>query len=283
MSAVLGAGAAKSNSTAGSPDGSSIGALLQYWRKAKGLSQFALATEADVSPRHISFVETGRAKPSRDMVVLLATVLAVPLRERNHLLLAAGFAPLYREAPLDAPELGPVRRALDAILRQQEPFPAIVLNRHWDILQMNRAAQHFFGMLLGSREGRPPPNVLRLMFDPRELRPHVRHWESVAESLLQRLHREATGGVKDAVTVRLLAEILAYPDVPARLRRPNLAVPLVPVASIAFQHGDTHYDFFSTVTTLGTPQDVTLEELRIECFFPADVETERRARALSPS
>jgi transcriptional regulator with XRE-family HTH domain len=236
--------------------------------------------EADVSPRHVSFLETGRAKPSRDMVVQLATVLRVPLRERNQLLLAAGFAPLYREAPLDAPELGPVRAALDAILRQHEPFPAVVMNRHWDILDMNQAGRRFFGMLLGPREGRPAPNVLRLIFDPKELRPHVMNWDEVAEKLLQRLHREATGGVKDSVTRALLAEILDYPGVPAQLRLPNLAVPLVPVASICFRHERVVYDFFSTVTTLGTPQDVTLEELRIECFFPANPATELQARTV---
>ena len=118
------------------------------------------------------------------------------------------------------------------------------------------------------------------MFDPKELRPHVRNWDTVAETLLQRLHREATGGVKDAVTLALLAEILDYPDVPARLRRPNLALPLVPVVSIGFGYAGIQYDFFSTVTTLGTPQDVTLEELRIECFFPANPATERQARSL---
>jgi transcriptional regulator with XRE-family HTH domain len=257
-----------------------IGELLQYWRKAKNLSQLALATEADVSSRHISFLETGRAKPSRDMVVLLATVLGVPLRERNQLLLAAGFAPLYREAPLDAPELGAIRAALDAILRQQEPFPAVVMNRYWDILDMNQAGRRFFGMLLGDREGRRPANVLRLMFDPKELRPHVTNWNSVAEKLLQRLRREATGGVKDSLTAALLAEILSYPDVPAQLQRPNLALPLVPVASICFRYQGIDYDFFSTVTTLGTPQDVALEELRIECFFPANSATERQARTL---
>jgi transcriptional regulator with XRE-family HTH domain len=269
--------ASSGNGTPGAP---AIGSLLQYWRKTKNLSQLTLAMEADVSPRHISFLETGRAKPSRDMVVLLATVLGVPLRERNHLLLAAGFAPLYREAPLDAPELVPVRAALDAILKQQEPFPAVVMNRHWDILQMNQAAQRFFGMLLGDRDGRPAPNVLRLMFDPKELRPHVMNWDIIAEKLLQRLHREATGGVKDDTTLALLAEILDYPDVPAQLRRPNMAAPLVPVASVCFRHERTVYDFFSTVTTLGTPQDVTLEELRIECFFPANSATEQQARAL---
>jgi len=118
------------------------------------------------------------------------------------------------------------------------------------------------------------------MFDPKELKPHVTNWATVAEALLRRLHREATGGVKDAQTLALLAEILEYPDVPAQLRRPNLAIPLVPVVPVCFQHEGTQYDFFSTVTTLGTPQDVTLEELRIECFFPANLATEQRARAL---
>lgn len=259
----------------------SIGTLIKYWRRTRGLSQLSLATEADVSSRHLSFLETGRAKPSREMVVLLSTVLRVPLRERNLLLLAAGYAPVYREARLDAPELGPVRSALTAILRQQEPFPAVVMNRHWDILDMNQAAQRFFGMLLGAGAPPPPLNVLRLMFDPNALRPHVENWNVVAESLLQRLHREATGGVKDEVTLALLAEVLAYPGVPHELRRPNLAVPLLPVLPIRFRRGATTYDFFSTVTTLGTPQDVTVEELRIECFFPAGPETERRARDLA--
>jgi transcriptional regulator with XRE-family HTH domain len=262
-------------------DATSIGTLLQYWRKARNLSQLALATDAGVSPRHVSFLETGRAKPSRDMVVLLATVLGVPLRERNHLLLAAGYAPLYREARLDAPELEPVRRALDLILRKQEPFPAVVMNRHWDIIDTNAAAKRFFSMLLGSRTP-DAPNVLRLMFDPKLLRPFVQNWELIAESLLERLHREATGGVKDDETERLLHEILAYPDVPARFRRPNLGVALVPFVPVCFRHDGISYDYFSTVTTLGTPQDVTLEELRIECFFPASAETERRAHATVP-
>ncbi|HET7541804.1 MAG TPA: transcriptional regulator, partial [Polyangiaceae bacterium] len=124
----------------------------------------------------------------------------------------------------------------------------------------------------------PPVNVLRLMFDPQGLRPLVTNWETVADSLIERLHREATGGVKDAVTLALLAEVLSYPDMPVRLRRPNLEIPLVPVVPVCFRHQDTVYDFFSTVTTLGTPQDVTLEELRIECFFPADPATEQQAR-----
>jgi transcriptional regulator with XRE-family HTH domain len=260
---------------------SSFGALLQYWRKTRNLSQLALAHEADVSPRHVCFVETGRARPSRDMVVLLSTVLDVPLRERNALLLAAGFAPVYGEARLDAPVLGIVRAALTAILRQQEPFPAVVMNRHWDILDSNRAAQRFFGMLL---DGRPPPgapNVLRLMFDPAAVRASVENWEDVAESLIRRVHREAVGGAPDAQTRRLLEELLAYPGVPRRLRRLDLTTPLVPVVPVRFAKDGERFDYFSTVTTLGTPLDVTLQEVRIECFHPADEPTRAAAERLS--
>ena len=264
----------------GEPGNPGFGALLRHWRTNRRMTQLDLANEAGISARHLSFLETGRSQPSREMVQLLAGMLNVPLADRNTLLVRAGYAPVYGARPLDSSEFDHVRRALDFTLRQQEPFPAVVMNRHWDILQMNAAGGRFFGMLLGDRAGRPAPNVLRLMFDPKELRPHVLNWNTVAEKLLQRLHREATGGVKDATTLALLAEILDYPDVPAQLRRPNMAVPLVPVASICFRHERTVYDFFSTVTTLGTPQDVTLEELRIECFFPANPATEQQARAL---
>jgi transcriptional regulator with XRE-family HTH domain len=260
------------------PRSGSIGALLQYWRKTRNLSQLALATEAEVSPRHVCFVETGRAKPSREMVLQLATVLDVPLRERNALLLAAGFAPVYGEARLDSPEIAPVRNALDAILKQQEPFPAAVLDRHWNIQQLNAGGTRFFSWLLGGRAPAGTPNVLRLMFDPAGLRPHVTNWEAVAETLVRRTHREAIGGVHDAVLAQLLAEVLAYPDVPARLRAPNLVAPQLPIVPVCFAKDDLRFDFFSTITTLGTPQDVTLQELRIECFFPASADTEERAR-----
>jgi transcriptional regulator with XRE-family HTH domain len=260
------------------PPGGSFGALLQYWRKARNLSQLSLAHAAGVSPRHVCFVETGRAKPSREMVLVLATALDVPLRERNALLLAAGFAPLYGEARLDAPAIAPVRRALDAILKQQEPFPAVVLNRQWDILQMNAGATRFFASLLGDHAPTGVPNVLRLMFDPTGLRPHVANWEAVAETLVRRAQREAVGGVPDAAMSNVLAEVLAYPDVPARLRAPNLFTPQLPVVPVCFTREGVGFEFFSTITTLGTPQDVTLQELRIECFFPANAETEERAR-----
>ncbi|MEP6833655.1 MAG: helix-turn-helix transcriptional regulator [Gemmatimonas sp.] len=187
-----------------------LGQLLQYWRKARNFSQLALAVEANVSSRHVSFMETGRTKPSRDMVLHIAETLSVPLRERNALLLAAGFAPVFRESSLDDPQLLPIRTALQAILNQQEPFPAVAMNRRWDIINGNTAAQKFFAKLLDGRtldNREVPPNVLRLMFHPRGLRPAVINWPDVAQGLLQRLHREAVGGVLDASTQALLSEI----------------------------------------------------------------------------
>jgi transcriptional regulator with XRE-family HTH domain len=259
---------------------SSVGALLQQWRKVRHMSQLALANEAEVSPRHVCFLETGRARPSREMVLLLATALDVPLRERNALLLAAGFAPVYKETDIDAPELGPVRVALDAILRKQEPFPAVVMNRHWDILATNDAARRFFTMLLGAARAAAPANLIRMMFDPAGVRPYVANWESTAEALIHRVYRESVGGIKDDATASLLEEILAFPDVPRRWRKPNLEIPLIPVLPVSFvKHGKT-FNYFSAVTTLGTPLDVTLQEVRVESLFPVDKQTEELALEL---
>ena len=245
------------------------------------MSQLALAIEADVSPRHICFIETGRARASREMVLLLASALDVPLREQNALLLAAGYAPAYRETDLDSPELGPVRTALQAILRQQEPHPAVVMNRSWDILTTNAAASRFFGFLLGQEPASGPANVIRMMFDPDGLRPFVTNWEEAAEALITRIHREAVGGSPDEATIKLLEEVLAFPGVPRRWQRPSLETPLTPVIPISFRKGLKTFAYFSAVTTLGTAQDVTLQELRIESFFPMDAETERHAEELA--
>lgn len=258
-----------------------IGPLLQYWRRTRQMSQLALAHEADVSPRHVCFLETGRAKPSREMVLLLADALKVPLRERNALLLAAGFAPLFRESSLDDPYLEPIRAAIDAILAQQEPFPAVVMNRRWDVLLTNEAARRFFGWLLVGSDEPAPTNVLRLMFDPRWIRPYVANWDVVAETLLRRVHREAVGGILDEGIAAVLEEILSYPGVPLRWRTPDLGTPLVPVIPVRFAKDERVFDFFSTVTTIGTAQDVTLQELRIECFFPSNASTAEASRQLA--
>jgi len=260
-----------------------VGRLLKHWRHVRRKSQLTLALEADVSPRHLGFIEVGRAKPSREMVLTLAQALDVPLRERNDLLLAAGFAPIYRETGLTDPAMAQARHALDRILLQQEPFPAVVMDRHWNILLTNDAASRFFGLFLDLGAESSPANVLELMFDPTKMRPFVTNWEAVAEALIHRVHREAVGGTPDAQTMSLLQKLLSYPGVPSRWALPDLTRVWMPFLPIDFQKDDVLMRFFSAVTTLGTPQDITLQEIRIECFFPADAATEARARELAAS
>ncbi len=265
-------------------EAATVGRLLQHWRRVRNKSQLTLALEAGVSARHLGFLEIGRANPSREMVLLLAGVLDVPLRERNALLLAAGFAPIYRETGLDAPEMEHARKAVGLILKHHEPYPAVVMDRHWNILVSNSAAERFFAQLVTLPSSGPPANIVRLMFDPAGLRPFVANWESVAETLIRRIHREALGGVADAGTVALLKEVLAYPDVPKRWRSPDLLAPFPrPYLAVQFRKGGLARDFFSTVTTLGTPLDVTLQEIRIECFFPADEGTALSVGSLTGS
>lgn len=261
--------------------GSPVGRLIQHWRHARRKSQLALALEAGVSARHLGFLELGRSQPSREMVLLLADALDVPLRERNTLLVAAGYAPLYRETGLTAPELGHAHRALRLILDHHEPFPAVVMDPHWNLILTNAGADRFFARLLPSPPA-GPPNVVRLMFDPLGLRPFVENWEEAAGALVRRVHREALGGVPDDATAQLLEEVLAYPDVPRRWRTPeSLGLTPPPLVAIRFRKDGLAMDWFSTVTTLGTPQDITLQEMRIECFFPANAETEAAAHALA--
>lgn len=263
--------------------GQTIGPLLQSWRRARNLSQLALAHQAEVSPRHVCFLETGRARPSREMVLTLADALSVPLRERNALLLAAGFAPMFTESPLDDPALAPVNMAVAAILERQEPYPAVVMDRRWDIVRTNTAAARFFARLLTGRAPASTTNVLRLMFDPEGLRPAVEDWETVAAALIERVHREAVGGTLDAEGKALVADLLSYPDVPARWRALDASMPLLPVLPITFRHQHERYRYFSAVTVLGTAQDVTVQELRVESFFPLDDATAAAARRLAVS
>ena len=261
-----------------------MGTLLKQWRERRRMSQLGLALEAEISTRHLSFLETGRAQPSRDMVLLLSQVLEVPLRGRNELLTAAGYAPIYRETALDAPEMAQVRRALQFMLRQQEPYPAMVLDRYWNVLMTNGAMDRVLGVLLGpeAAEVGGPPNAMRLTFHPRGLRPAIVNWQPTAAALIQWLHRDLlrTG---DAETRRLLDELLSYPDVPRQWRTLDLDASTAPFLAIEFRRGNARLSFFTILASLGTPYDITLHELRIECFFPADEATERYFGSWSPS
>jgi transcriptional regulator with XRE-family HTH domain len=266
------------------PADPAFGRLLRHWRLARRLSQIGLAAEADISARHLCFLETGRARPSREMVQLLAGALELPLGEQNALLLAAGYAATYGARPLDAPELEHIRQALRFVLRQQEPYPAIVVDGGWNTIMRNEAAGRIFGLFLEPpASGRPPAgNALHAICHPEGLRRFITNWEEFAGPLIQSLHREAAGGA-NAVAARLRDELLAYPGMPARWKLPDAEAPAPPLLTMRLQKGDLRLAFFSTLTALATPRDVTLEQLRIECFYPADGETEATARRLASS
>jgi transcriptional regulator with XRE-family HTH domain len=245
------------------------------------MSQLALAAEAEISARHLCFLETGRARPSREMIQLLAGVLDVTLGDRNAMLLAAGYAPAYGQRDLAAPEVEHVRQAFEFVLRQQEPFPAIVVDGGWDVVMANAAAGRIFGAFL--EPGALPPaqarNAMHMVCHPAGLRRCIVNWEEFAGPLVQTIHREAGGGLAAAIALR--DALLAYPGMPTRWRTPDPGAPLAPVLTMRLHKGDLSLAFFSTLTMLATPRDVALEQLRIECFYPADRATEDTARHLA--
>ncbi|MBA9946712.1 helix-turn-helix domain-containing protein [Burkholderia cepacia] len=259
-----------------------LGRLLRYWRDVRGVSQLDLSLDAGISQRQISFIESGRSVPGRDTLLTLAQTLDVPLRERNALLLAAGYAPVYSEAPWDAQEMHGVIRALERVVRQHEPFPAIVMDRHWNVLMTNDAVPRFFGCFIDMAARDGPRNLLRLMFDPHGMRPFIADWDTVSRSLLQRVHRESVGRVIDDDTRLLLDDLLATSDAPSDRASPPApaAAPLLPVIPIGFVHEGVVLRYFSLVTTVGTPQSAAAQELRMECMFPADDATDARHRQL---
>jgi transcriptional regulator with XRE-family HTH domain len=257
------------------------GTLLREWRTSRRLSQLDLALEANVSPRHLSCVETGKSQPSRDMISRLADALGMPLRERNALLVSAGYAPKYRETQLSSPEMARVRRAIEFILQQQEPYPAIVTNRHWDMLLTNEATKRIFGFLKpgGPRAG----NVLRQIFDPEDMRSVLRNWEELAIDIIRHVHNQVAVAPSDTRARALLDEVLAYPGVPEEWRTREPGSMPQPLMNTVFGKDDVELRFFSTITTFGTPHDVTLDELRIECMFPADDVTAEFCRKIASS
>jgi transcriptional regulator with XRE-family HTH domain len=241
-----------------------------------------LSFNAGVSQRHISFIESGRSVPSRQMLLDIAQTLDIPLRERNTLLLAAGYAPMYADAAWNAQEMQSVTKALGRMLRQHEPFPALVMDRYWNVLMTNESAPKFFNCFIDMAARKGPRNMLHLIFDPDGMRPFVADWQSVADSLIRRVSRESVGRVIDDPTRELLAALRAYPDVPADAHSSRVfsadagAAAAMPVIPIGFVRNGHVLNYFSMVASVGTPQNVAAQELRIECMFPADDETEGR-------
>jgi transcriptional regulator with XRE-family HTH domain len=281
----------------------SFGTLLKHWRAQRGFSQLELSLASEVSQRHISFLESGRANPSLDMVLALATVLNVPLRQQNLMLTAAGFAPIYAETDLSAPEMTAMRKALDFMLRKQEPYPAIVIDRYWNLLRTNEAANRLLAAFIDlemlqtlfCKDGKV--NLMRAIFHPQGLRPFVVNWEDFAGHLLRRIHREAMstsyGSISEAAqrvlgpadgqseqSVALFNELMSYPGISDIWRTSNRVVQHTLLLPVHLKSHPLELQFFSTIATLGTSYDITLQELRIECFFPADEATEHNWKHL---
>jgi len=255
-----------------------VGDLLRDWRHRRHLSQLDLSVEAEVSARHLSFVETGRAKPSRELVLHLAEHLEVPLRERNTLLLAAGFAPVYGETPLDADEMAPAREALDKILAGHEPYPALVVDNAWNLVSANDTAFWLLGSGVAPHLLEPPANAMRATLHPDGLAPRIRNLAEYSAHLLLRLHRQALLS-QDPAIGELLDELRTYPGV---VERSSAAVEPVELlfSPLRLEAPDgNELVFFSTLATFGTALDITLAELSIEQFFPADEGTAAALRA----
>lgn len=246
-----------------------FGDHLRAWRLRRRRSQLDLAVDAGVSARHLSFLETGRARPSREMVVHLAEHLDVPLRERNVVLMAAGFAPAYEERSLEEPEMASVRQAVELVLRAQEPYPAIAVDRHWNVVLTNAATGLFLDGVPADLLG-PPTNAYRIGLHPDGLARRVANFDDYAHHLVARLRHDVSVSF-DPGLVALLEEVESYPNV-AGVGTPPPSRGSV-VLPIRLAHPAGELALFSTITTFGTPIDVTVAELAIESFFPADGHT----------
>ncbi|MEM8983190.1 MAG: helix-turn-helix transcriptional regulator [Pseudomonadota bacterium] len=251
-------------------------AVCRHWRQYRKLSQLELALAANVSQRHVSWLETGRSQPSRQMVTRLAEAMNIPLRERNVLMRAAGFAPLYRESQLDEPAMAPVRDALQRMLRHHEPLPALVVDRYWNVHEQNQAAANVLALggdvaaLNATVGGGEHINLALLTLHPDGLRRYITNWNEAAPRFVQRLQHEAAATGDAALAARFeqfvdIAGPLEHVDSPAD--------PLLPVLPLELDFGAQKLSLFSVISTFGTPQDITTDELRIEAFYPGDAAT----------
>lgn len=259
--------------------------MLRYWRQHRRRSQLELSSLAGISGRHLSFLETGRSKPSREMVLSLAEALDLPLREHNALLTAAGFTARYLETDLRAPELGQVRHMLEVVLARQEPYPVVVLDRHWDVLMANQAALRMVSYLV------PPEllqafaagarlNLIRAVFENSGMREYIENWDAVAHAMVLRLSREAAAS-GDSQLKQLLQGVLTRADVPREWRVLDLGSETLPFIPLRIQRGELSLNLFTTLSSIGTPLDVTLQEIALETYYPADDDTQATLERLA--
>ncbi len=248
-------------------------ALLKHWRGQRGMSQLDLALAADVSARHVSFLETGRSQPSEDMVLQLASALSVPFRHQNEMLLAAGFAALFDEPDARGALPDNIRRALERLKTHHDPFPLVVLDRLYNILDVNRAAAVLMPLLAHDPSAVGQVNGMRALFDERLWQPYIVNYDEVGRHLMWRLQREALQNPADQGLADLVAELFALPTVDDAWRKVDLTRPSEPTLVVHLQKGDLALSFFTTVTAFSAPQNVTVEELRIESYFPHDDHT----------
>lgn len=262
----------------------SFGEVLRETRGARKLSQLELAVEAGISQRHLSFLESGRARPSCAMVLQLSESLELPLRVRNRLLVAAGFAPVFPQRSLDSEDMAPVRQALQRLLAHHEPYPALVMDSGWNILMTNAALDRLTA-LLGDADalwrrvcGDGPRNMFKLTFHPQGMRPLIANMAEVGSHLLARARLEA---LEEPAVARLLDEVLAYPDTPLRWKLAEPGAHPPPALAAQLKMGDLRLNLFTMLSTFGTPQDITTDSLRVEHLFPADAESELLLKRLA--
>jgi len=261
---------------------SSFPSRLASLRKWRGLSQLQLAAAADCSQRHVSFLELGRTQPSREMMRRLSVALGLSFRQSNDLLLAAGFAPIWSDTPLDAETLAPIRQALDFMLEQQEPYPAVVMDRRWNLLQANKGAVAMVAFLVGPLTPGAAINLADALVAPDVLRRYLTNWQEVVAYFVRSVEADAAADATEETAV-LRDRLLSYPGVQESLAAPAAETVAAPILPMRFAKGQVSLELFTTLTILGMPQDATLQEMRIESFFPMNDETRQVFRGWATS
>ncbi|MDB4976980.1 MAG: Transcriptional regulator, Cro/CI family protein [Myxococcaceae bacterium] len=257
-------------------------ALLKFWRDRRGLSQLDLAVAAEVSSRHVSFLETGRAKPSREMLLRLCAVMEIPLRERNVMLHAAGLPAAFVEPNFEHELPAPVMQLFERMAALHEPLPLVITNRACDVLRANRGAERVLSHFVAEPSKLPSRlNVLDLLFDPQLARPFVRDWGTVAQFMLSRVQRELLARPHDELLARCAARLQAYPNVPKAWSVLDFSEPVAPALVLHLRRDSLELRFLTTITTLNAPQNVTLEELRIDTYYPLDDATTEACQRLA--